>query len=65
MKVTALDLLPGDKILDEGTFPASLYAGTVATATAVGGDVEIVLADGGRYTRTADHPFTIERKGPA
>jgi hypothetical protein len=59
--VKAIELQPGDVILDEGTFPHNLYKGTVKTAVVVDAGVQVIMLDG-QYTRPEDHIFIIEAR---
>lgn len=58
----ARDLVPGDVIFDEGTFPRALYAGVVKMTDLVygGSVVHITLTDGGFYLRPSDHRFIVD-----
>lgn len=57
---TALELQPGDEIVDSGEFPRSLYAGTVRNTVIVDKGVQINLAPSGHYTRPEDHTFSVK-----
>jgi len=62
MMKTAIELVPGDRIVNSGDFPRSLFMGVVDTAVVVDGGVQIGLVGGGSYVRAEDHQFVVEKK---
>lgn len=54
-----IELVEGDEIISEGTFPITLYAGQVEAVIVVDSGVQIQLAGGGSYIRPEDHVFHV------
>lgn len=56
----AIDLLPGDQIVKQGSCPNSMYRGTVRNIVVVDAGVQINLVDG-CYTRPENEEFEVIR----
>lgn len=57
---TGIELMPGDEIISEGTFPQSLFMGEVRNVIVVDSGVQINLVEGGSYVRPEDHSFVVK-----